>query len=360
MERRSPSAFVLATLSRTGGLAAGGIVATLATGFVFWTWKILDRSIGTAVSAMAMGLTILVVASIAASKWGVIDLPWLRGVFHIWYGLRMIPYWLLEALRGGSPGNGRENQRFESTRGFESDCPKRGEGDQLDIGVHWHESGDSRGHRVSWIPSTEELVAVGRGGLPDGTVEVIGKIPSEFELDRRLKNWAHASFGGATLAWVRRRAHGWSVPLPGKARWWLREDNKSPKPWPSPPTPSLDRKVGAYVGWRGDDKYRVETLDPSGSSPLYHFVDSSPTGYSWGYFGSGPWDLAVSLLADRLGYIPQPPVISRFKNEVIGYLDDEFVLTFQDVDGWIDKHAALFARFPHAQPFDPFAAGGAY
>ncbi|MDI3317246.1 MAG: DUF6166 domain-containing protein [Bacillota bacterium] len=35
--------------------------------------------------------------------------------------------------------------------------------------------------------------------------------------------------------------------------------------------------------------------------PLRHVVLHSPTGFSWGYGGSGPADLALSILADFLG-----------------------------------------------------------
>jgi hypothetical protein len=35
--------------------------------------------------------------------------------------------------------------------------------------------------------------------------------------------------------------------------------------------------------------------------PLRHIVVHSPTGMSWGYGGSGPADLAVSILVDFLG-----------------------------------------------------------
>jgi hypothetical protein len=101
-------------------------------------------------------------------------------------------------------------------------------------------------------------------------------------------------------------------------------------------------------------------VDESGSRPLYHAVDSSPTGYSWGYGGSGPHDLARSLLLDRLGYVPQPPVVSRFASEIVAELPASFTLTYGEVDSWIDEHAELFALNPRAVPLDPLAAGGAY
>ena len=42
-------------------------------------------------------------------------------------------------------------------------------------------------------------------------------------------------------------------------------------------------------------------LDAPDAGPLPHHVKHSPTGFSWGYGGSGPADLARSLLIHALG-----------------------------------------------------------
>src|SRR4051812_6776125 len=47
--------------------------------------------------------------------------------------------------------------------------------------------------------------------------------------------------------------------------------------------------------------------------PLRHHVRHSPDGFSWGYGGSGPADLARSILADHLGAVPSPTIYQRFK-----------------------------------------------
>ena len=39
--------------------------------------------------------------------------------------------------------------------------------------------------------------------------------------------------------------------------------------------------------------------------PLHHVIYHSPTGFAWGYGGSGPADLAMSILADHLGEHPK-------------------------------------------------------
>lgn len=45
----------------------------------------------------------------------------------------------------------------------------------------------------------------------------------------------------------------------------------------------------------------VETTAGEALGPLAHQVRHSPTGFAWGYGGSGPADLARSLLAAALG-----------------------------------------------------------
>lgn len=57
--------------------------------------------------------------------------------------------------------------------------------------------------------------------------------------------------------------------------------------------------------YRGDpDTYAVEVQLPSGRierlDPRYDLANHSPTGFSWGYGGSGPSQLAIALAADVL------------------------------------------------------------
>lgn len=55
--------------------------------------------------------------------------------------------------------------------------------------------------------------------------------------------------------------------------------------------------------YRGGNDYRVFAHDKESGEryPLPHVKRHSPTGMSWGYAGSGPADLARSLLIDVLG-----------------------------------------------------------
>jgi hypothetical protein len=61
---------------------------------------------------------------------------------------------------------------------------------------------------------------------------------------------------------------------------------------------------------RGDPTGEVRVVYLSdrhrGSRPLRHIVLHSPAGMAWGYEGSGPADLALSILSDVLGERPTP------------------------------------------------------
>jgi hypothetical protein len=68
--------------------------------------------------------------------------------------------------------------------------------------------------------------------------------------------------------------------------------------------------------YRGEPGGTVKMILPSGKSrPLRHMVLHSPSGFAWGYGGSGPADLALSLLCDVLDERPSEKQIlhGRFK-----------------------------------------------
>ena len=70
--------------------------------------------------------------------------------------------------------------------------------------------------------------------------------------------------------------------------------------------------------------------------PLRHIVRHSPTGLNWGYGGSGPADLALSILAHYLG---DPEAVDslyqQFKWDVIANLGDHWVLTGAEIAAWL-------------------------
>ena len=88
--------------------------------------------------------------------------------------------------------------------------------------------------------------------------------------------------------------------------------------------PTGDRDV-VYVGYRrrGDaiveKRPGQERLTPDRSLEL---VNHSPSGFEWGYRGSGPAQLALALLLDYTGYeVFALDHYQAFKTEVVSQLD---------------------------------------
>lgn len=325
-------------------------------------WRTLDTATGPAPALLIILAATVLLAVAAFAALGRIQLPGKMTAYRLTYPLRMIRWETREMLARGHPGNGRRNQRYPSEAAFIAADSRRqprydGPGSQYDYGVWWR--GPGGGNRLTWIKPTGELVAVAPGEKrgEDGAVEIIARIPYESEVEHRLRNWPYASHD---LRWVRRRAHGWNVPLPPRGKYWLNEDSKPPKAWPAPPPPSVNRADGAYVGTQtADHDATVTVTDAEGTRYLYHHVLFSPTGYSWGYTGAGPHDLARSILYDRLGYVPREAIYSQFCADVIGDLPADFTLTYKQVDDWIKKNRKLFSYYMQSEPFDPYAQGGA-
>jgi len=82
--------------------------------------------------------------------------------------------------------------------------------------------------------------------------------------------------------------------------------------------------------------------------PLEHKVLHSPDGFSWGYGGSGPADLARSLLWDALGAEPQPWLYQRFKAEYVATWPMAeracWSVTSEELQQWAAKQTAFAVR----------------
>lgn len=73
---------------------------------------------------------------------------------------------------------------------------------------------------------------------------------------------------------------------------------------------------------------------PGPQIALRHLVRHSPTGFQWGYGGSGPSDLARSLLADLFGEPEIHQTLYRaFTGAIIRNLGDTWTLTEEQVRG---------------------------
>ncbi len=76
--------------------------------------------------------------------------------------------------------------------------------------------------------------------------------------------------------------------------------------------------------------------------PLPHLVKHSPDGFAWGYGGSGPSDLARSMLMHHLtesGWHKDWYTVNHyymdFKWDIIAQLPDDFELTSHEIDTWL-------------------------
>jgi len=81
-------------------------------------------------------------------------------------------------------------------------------------------------------------------------------------------------------------------------------------------------KTKLYRGRRSPDPlvliyYSDETHE---TTNLKHIERHSPDGFEWGYGGSGPADLALSVLTDAVGKEAADQYYMKFKNEVIAHL----------------------------------------
>lgn len=104
-----------------------------------------------------------------------------------------------------------------------------------------------------------------------------------------------------------------------------------------------------YVGRRTIDGCEVFVVTETARQglqrePLKHRVIHSPDGFEWGYGGSGPSDLALSILADWLGEDPSPKELSQGRFEIT---DEMFeAATNQDeIDALIDRSRLWCVRY---------------
>jgi uncharacterized protein (DUF2249 family) len=82
----------------------------------------------------------------------------------------------------------------------------------------------------------------------------------------------------------------------------------------------------AYHGRRTEDGCIVTKWDGDRAEPLplrLDLCDHSPTGFEWGYGGSGPAQLSLALLADALGdAVAAMKLQEAFKWEVVAALPE--------------------------------------
>src|SRR5437879_1225351 len=90
------------------------------------------------------------------------------------------------------------------------------------------------------------------------------------------------------------------------------------------------------------------TVDDQPLNPRLDLWNHSPTGFEWGYGGSGPAQLALALLAHHLGDDNAAVALHQeFKHAVITRLDQRgWTLTSEQIRAAIDSLRAQTTHWP--------------
>ena len=90
-----------------------------------------------------------------------------------------------------------------------------------------------------------------------------------------------------------------------------------------------------YNGY--SDRTVIITHPNGNKEPLKHICVHSPDGFNWGYAGSGPADLALSLLTDIIGKDDAEKLYQSFKNDIITKLKmgNPWTTTEDEIIKWI-------------------------
>jgi uncharacterized protein (DUF2249 family) len=103
-----------------------------------------------------------------------------------------------------------------------------------------------------------------------------------------------------------------------------------------------------YRGWRLADGAHVAVVADGELRPLRLRLDlanHSPTGFEWGYAGSGPAQLALALLADATRRDPTAMALHQsFKFKFITPLSRDAPWKMTDDD--VIRHAAVISELP--------------
>ena len=97
-----------------------------------------------------------------------------------------------------------------------------------------------------------------------------------------------------------------------------------------------------YTGKREDHGCFLVTVDGQPLDPRFDLAMHSPTGFAWGYGGSGPAQLAIALLADAVGPGDAERFYHDFKWQVVcGWpIDEAWSITADDLRAWIARAKA--------------------
>ena len=110
---------------------------------------------------------------------------------------------------------------------------------------------------------------------------------------------------------------------------------------PGPPQDRIGIPVRPeYEAITGDaeDVVLWRTAEGVARASVPHAARHSPTGIEWGYGGSGPADLALSVLLVLVGERAAGALYQQFKHEVVAHVPEEGgVLPAEDVRAWVAR-----------------------
>lgn len=90
-----------------------------------------------------------------------------------------------------------------------------------------------------------------------------------------------------------------------------------------------------YIAERFEFGVGAIVRKPNTESPLPHVVYHSPTGFEYGYGGSGPADLARSILAHAVGLPIADRYYQYFKAEFVAGAKDRFSISLMKIRAWV-------------------------
>jgi hypothetical protein len=240
--------------------------------------------------------------------------------------------------------------------------------------VQWtiHSSSRSYPHwRCSWIESTGELYAVRLDGDELDAFILIANFPDEEAVELALEGWTDIAPNLPAL--IAQARSGVKAPRRERA------PTESANAFDLSDldlslldsVPAGEEKIGleaaacvrrggkAYCARRAlDGECRIVVVSSNWhnkmiSSPLHHVVKHSPSGFEFGYAGSGPADTSLSILADYFGERPtkddvyygrgkavHPPLYQQFKRDFIAPAPEEgFTITSDQIKAWLAENA---------------------
>lgn len=100
----------------------------------------------------------------------------------------------------------------------------------------------------------------------------------------------------------------------------------------------MKKYYGFHTGKPGPQKVMVKQEDGV-ETELVHVIRHSPDGFNFGYNGSGPSDLALSILFDVLNdYTQANHLYIQFREAFVSSWKSCFSITEQQVLDWVAEH----------------------